>query len=271
MISASDVELVKADSFARSAEFHRELPSTNDLALQRAMCEELDTPFLVLTELQTAGRGRGSHKWWSAPGALTFSLVIDTSTSIDAPTGGAYAPRFSVTTALALHDALSDYVPPGEIRLKWPNDVYLGSRKVAGILLERSSACPNRLVVGVGINVNNSLSAAPDEIRKRATSLHDRNGVQYPLRDVLRTVLKQMARRYEMLATNTLRLAVEWQERCLLRTYPVSVTSGERIVTGVCSGIDDRGALMIHNESGVHPLISGVVRCPPCEHLDSTT
>ncbi len=257
MISASDLELVKADAFVRAVEFHRELPSTNDLALQHATHEELDTPFLVLTEYQTAGRGRGGNKWWSAPGALTFSLVLDTSISTDAPTG-ACDPRLSVTTALSLHDALSQYVPPGDVRLKWPNDVYLGSRKVAGILLEQSSACPGRLVVGVGINVNNSLSAAPDEIRQRATSLYDRNGAQYPLHDVLRTVLKQMARRYEMLAANTLRLSIQWQELCLLRTHFVSVTSGERIVTGLCSGIDDQGALLIHNDSGVHQLMSGV-------------
>ena len=153
MISDSDIELIKANSFAQAVEFHRELPSTNDLALRRAMHDELQTPFLVLAGFQTAGRGRGSNRWWSAPGALTFSLVLDTRR--ESPTG-ACAPRFSVTTALSLHDALSQYAPPGEIRLKWPNDVYLGPRKVAGILLEQSSACLNRLVVGVGINVNNS-------------------------------------------------------------------------------------------------------------------
>ena len=257
MISTSDIELVKADSFVRAVEFHRELPSTNDLALQRATHGALDTPFLVLAEFQTAGRGRGGNTWWSTPGALTFSLVLDA--RHDAPTG-ACDPRLSVTTALALHDALSGYAPPGELRLKWPNDVYLGSRKIAGILLERSSACPDRLVVGVGINVNNSLSAAPDEIRHRATSLHDRRGAPYPLGDVLRTVLKRMAQRYQMLAADTLRLAVEWRELCLLYTHAVSVTAGQRMVTGICNGIDDQGALMIHNESGVHRFLSGVVR-----------
>ena len=78
IISTNDIELIKADSIVRTVEFHRELPSTNDLALQLATLVELDTPLLVLTEFQTAGRGRGSNQWWSAPGSLTFSLVIDT-------------------------------------------------------------------------------------------------------------------------------------------------------------------------------------------------
>ncbi len=256
-ISVSDIERIKADSFVRAVEFYRELPCTNDKALELATRQDLETPVLVLAALQTAGRGRGINQWWSSSGALTFSLVLD-ATEYE-PTGTC-DPRLSVTTALALHQALSEYVSSCDIKLKWPNDVYVGSRKVAGILLERSTACPDRLVVGVGINVNNPLSAAPDGIRQRATSLHDRNGAHYPLCEVLRTVLKQIAQRYQMLAANTLRLAIEWQELCVLRTQLVSVTSGERIVTGICNGIDDQGALMIQNASGLHQLLSGVVR-----------
>lgn len=256
MISARDIEAVKDKSFVRTVEFHPELPSTNDLALQRATCEDIDTPLLVLAGLQTAGRGRGSNQWWSAAGALTFSLVLD---AREYEPTGTCDPRLSVTTALALQDALSEYVPRGELRLKWPNDLYLGSQKVAGILLERSSTCPDRLVVGVGINVNNSLSAAPDEIRQRATSLHDRDGADYPMHGVLLYVLNQIARRFQMMAASTLRLAAEWQESCLLKAQYVSVNSGERTVSGICNGIDDQGALIVQNDSGTHKLLSGVV------------
>ncbi len=257
MFSARDIEIIKDDSFVRTVEFHPELPSTNDLALQRAASDNLHTPLLVLTDFQTAGRGRGENQWWSAPGALTFSLVID-ATKYE-PTGK-FDPRLSVTTALALQDALSEYVPPGQIQLKWPNDVYLGSHKVAGILLERSSTCPNRLVVGVGINVNNALTAAPDEIRRRATSLHDTSGTHYPLCEMLRTVLRQIAHRYQSMAADTLQLAAEWWESCLLRTHFVSITSGRRTISGICNGIDDHGALLIQNDSGIHKLLSGVVQ-----------
>ncbi|MCA9419132.1 MAG: biotin--[acetyl-CoA-carboxylase] ligase, partial [Candidatus Omnitrophica bacterium] len=142
--SASDIESIKSESFVRTVESYRELASTNDLALQRATIEALDTPLLVIAERQTAGRGRGGNQWWSAPGALTFSLLIDRET-LDLRE--ASDPRLSLTTGLAVSDALVDILPIGDFQLKWPNDIYLESRKVAGILLERSSTTPNRLVV----------------------------------------------------------------------------------------------------------------------------
>lgn len=255
-LSLSDIELIKTDSFVRTVEFYHELPSTNDLALERMMIEELETPLLVLAEFQTAGRGRGGNLWWSVPGALTFSLVIDRNECelMEASDG-----RLSLTTALAIFDALREYVPRCDIRLKWPNDVYLDSQKVAGILLERSSMSPARLVVGMGINVNNSLSAAPDEVRARATSLYDATGRNYPLCDVLRRILKWLVVRFRMLAADDPRLAVEWQQYSFLHDHIVRVTSGQRLIEGVCRGIDDQGALLVQTHAGLQRLLSGIV------------
>ena len=257
IISPGDIELIKADSSVRTVEFHRELPSTNDLALNRATLEELDTPLLVLTAFQTAGRGRGSNQWWSAPGSLTFSLVIDTERYEPA---GTWGPRLSLTTALCVHDALREFVPLRNIRLKWPNDVYLGSRKVAGILLERPSARPDRLVVGIGININNSFSEAPEQIRTVATSLYDATRRHFVLRDVLRTILKHLSRRYQELAADELSLADEWRDHCMLRNRNVHVALGKRIVSGVCHSIDDQGALIIETGSNFLNLQSGTVQ-----------
>ena len=257
IISTNDIELIKADSIVRTVEFHRELPSTNDLALQLATLVELDTPLLVLTEFQTAGRGRGSNQWWSAPGSLTFSLVIDTGKY---KSKGAWDPRLSLTTALAMRDALRECVPLSDIQLKWPNDVYLGSRKVAGILLERPATRPDRLVVGTGININNSFSKAPEQIRTIATSLYDASGRHFVLRDVLRTILKHLAQRYQELAADELCLAEEWRDHCMLRNRTVHVALGERIICGVCHGIDDQGALIIEADSTLHCLQSGTIQ-----------
>ncbi len=256
VVSSSEIELIKSDTFVRTIESYRKLPSTNDLALQRATCKELDTPLLVLTEIQTAGRGRGSNQWWSSPGALTFSLLIDTKDS-ELRVGG--DPRLSLATALSVRDAFRKILTGGDIQLKWPNDVYIGSRKVAGILLERSSISPDRLAVGIGINVNNSMSAAPDEIRTRATSLHDTSGSHFPLCDVLTTILKQIAIRFRMLTAEDSWLAEEWENSCLLHNRIVQVKSGKRLIEGVCHGIDEQGALVIDTQSGLQRLVSGVV------------
>ena len=257
IISANDIEIIKADSFVRTVEFHRELPSTNDLALQRAALEELDTPLLVLTEFQTAGRGRGHNQWWSAPGSLTFSLVIDADRY---ESSGTCDPRLSLATALCMHDALHQFVPFSDIRLKWPNDVYLGSRKVAGILLERPASRSDRLVVGIGVNINNSFSEAPKQIRATGTSLYDASGTYHVPGDVLRTILKRLVLRYEELAADELRLAEEWREHCMLRNRTVHVASGKRTISGLCHGIDDQGALLIEAGSTLLRLKSGTIQ-----------
>jgi BirA family biotin operon repressor/biotin-[acetyl-CoA-carboxylase] ligase len=257
IISPNDIEIIKADSFVRTVEFHRELPSTNDLALQRAALEDLDTPLLLLTELQTAGRGRGNNQWWSAPGSLTFSLVIGT---VGYESTGAFDPRLSLATALAMHDTLQEFVPLSDIRLKWPNDVYLGSRKVAGILLERPATRSDRLVVGIGVNINNSFSEAPEQIQAIGTSLYDASGTHHVPGDVLRTILKRLVVRYKELATGELRLVEEWREHCMLRNRTVHVASGNQTISGLCHGIDDQGALIIEAGSTLHRLKSGTIQ-----------
>jgi len=257
IISPDDIEFIKANSFVRTVEFHRELPSTNDRALHLAAHEDLQTPLLVLAESQTAGRGRGSNQWWSTTGSLTFSLVI--SADEYDPTG-VFDPRLSLITALAVHDALCEYDLPREIQLKWPNDVYLGARKVAGILLERPATRPDRLVVGIGININNSSSEAPEQIAEIATSLYETSGTYYAQRDVLCMILKYLAVRYQELAASELGLAEQWHERCFLRGRSVNVASGNRMLTGICHGIDDQGALLLHTDTGLNRVLSGVVQ-----------
>lgn len=255
-VTPKEIELIRSDSFVRAVEFHPQLPSTNDLALERATLEELETPLLVLAERQTAGRGRGDNQWWSAPGALTFSLVIDRK---DCDLTFASDARLSLTTGLAVLDALRDFAARSDIRLKWPNDVYLDARKVAGILLERSSMSPDRIVVGIGVNINNTLSTAPDDVRARATSLCDASGGNHALSEILRTILKRLASRYRMLAENDPQLAVDQRAVCFLTDRTVEVDSGHRLVRGVCRGIDEDGALIVQTSSSVERVLSGVV------------
>ena len=117
---------------------------------------------------QTAGRGRGKHTWWSAEGALTFSVLLEPSTL------GIHTrswPQLSLATAVAICDALAVELRQYEVasampRIKWPNDVLIDGRKVCGILIESPAQPGVRrrcLVVGIGVNVNNSWKTAPAE------------------------------------------------------------------------------------------------------------
>lgn len=116
------------------------------------------------------------------------------------------------------------------------------------------------LVVGIGVNINNSFSEAPKQIRATGTSLYDASGTYHVPGDVLRTILKRLVLRYEELAADELRLAEEWREHCMLRNRTVHVASGKRTISGLCHGIDDQGALLIEVGSTLLRLKSGTVQ-----------
>ena len=251
--SPARLQQIRAESFVRQIEFHLQLPSTNDLALELAAGDDFDTPLLVLTERQTAGRGRGNNRWWATSGALTFSLLLDLPHSKQSVSQG---PLVSLTVGLAVCDALRELLPQYDFGLKWPNDVMLSGRKVCGILVEVS---PPRLVVGVGINVNNSIRVAPGELQAIATSLFDITGNDFDPADVLIRVLAQCQLRLKRLSDGEGGLADDWQPLCALRGRTVHLLTGTRTTVGLCDGIDSNGALILKTESGIEKVVAGVV------------
>ncbi len=254
----TDEELarIERESFVRRIDYHHVLESTNDRALLLAADPASPTPALVLTAQQTAGRGRGSRRWWSAPGALTFSVVIDT-----AAFGftSERMPLVSLAAALAVHDAVSLWHPAGPLHVKWPNDVYLNRRKVCGILLEVPAQDRTRAVIGIGLNVNNSLRQAPAELREQATSLCDALGHPLDRTDVLCAVLGRLGIRCAMLADEQTTLEEDWSRVCLLSGHVVTVQGGERRIVGRCLGINRMGHLRLATQAGEVAVPGGTV------------
>ena len=140
-------------------------PSTNDEAAALATAAGDRAPFVVITDNQTAGRGQRGNKWESAPGKnLTFSLVLF-------PDWMSASRQFelSMLVSIGIVNALRKYVDEPEwLKIKWPNDIYFGDRKLVGILIENtvSSGSIARSIIGIGINVNQSVfeSDAPNPI-----------------------------------------------------------------------------------------------------------
>ncbi len=168
-------------------------------------------------------------------------------------------PQLSLAAALSVCQALTPLVPGSEVRLKWPNDVLLGRRKVCGILVESPAPPPDRCVVGIGINVNNALSEAPAEVRQRAVSLADATGKRWDLTGVLVGVLQQLEITLADLAAGRLRLSDAARPWCVLTGKLISVAAGKQRVEGVCAGIDDDGALRVRARESEQRLFSGVV------------
>jgi BirA family biotin operon repressor/biotin-[acetyl-CoA-carboxylase] ligase len=260
------LDLIRDASFVQHVEWHDTIASTNDRGNELARNADLETPLLILAGRQTAGRGRGSNRWWSGAGSLTFTVVFDPQRDLEAarlsPVPIEFWPRVALVAGVALCDILENMLPSDPCRLKWPNDVLLAGKKVSGILVEippTSPGVPRRLVLGMGINVNNSLSAAPAEIQAVATSLCDIAGDRFDSTQLLIDWLNGFVNRLGALAAGDRKLAERWQSRCALHGKTIELQSGSRTVQGVCRGIDIDGALLLDTSTGPERLYAGVL------------
>jgi BirA family biotin operon repressor/biotin-[acetyl-CoA-carboxylase] ligase len=164
---------------------------------------------------------------------------------------------------VAVCAALEDYLPSVELGLKWPNDVHAAGRKIAGILVEIPNSpqlISRRVVIGIGLNVNNTWHGAPEELRGIGTSICDQLGGQVDSQRVLLSLLEQLEVALRQLVTGDSRLAQCWQSLCVLGGKKVEIDLGREIVNGMCRGIDTEGALVIENATGAQRLFGGVIR-----------
>ena len=259
-ISPSDLESLLSDTFLNSVDHIAQTDSTNTRAIELlASDESVATPYLVYTENQLAGRGRGANQWWSAKGSLTFSIVVDFQ---EIPFSAEQQPLLPLLTGMAILRAGQSLLPDGEfslLSLKWPNDVYLADRKLAGVLIEVPSQSSGRAVIGVGINVNNRFTEAPDELRSTGISLADHSTTQHAQIEILRTFLLCFEDLLKSFAAGDSFLN-HWPNHCLLTGKEVTLQTGSTQVTGVCQGVDAAGALLLKIGADQKRFFGGVVQ-----------
>ncbi|WP_338806335.1 bifunctional biotin--[acetyl-CoA-carboxylase] ligase/biotin operon repressor BirA [Pseudomonas chlororaphis] len=225
------------------------IDSTNAEAL-RAVERGVPAPFLVLAERQTAGRGRRGRKWVS-PFAenVYYSLVL----RIDG--GMRQLEGLSLVVGLAVMQTLREFGIAGA-GLKWPNDVLVGRKKIAGILLELvgdpADVC--HVVLGVGINVNMQKA---DEVDQQWTSMRLESGKQIDRNQLvarLSMMLKAYLERHQAQGFSSIQ--EEWEQNHLWQGNAVSLIAGVNKIDGVVMGIDQQGALRLEVD-GVEKVYSG--------------
>lgn len=212
-------------------------------------------PLLVLADRQTAGRGRQGNTWWTGAGSLAFSLLFD-----PAMLGGArrLEPRVALAAGVAIVDAVSPRLPEHRVGLHWPNDVYVGSGKLAGVLVE--VLADGRHILGIGVNSNNSAADAPPEMRSQVATLRDLSGQAHDQTQLSIDLLDCVTTRLRELWANDPRLLGSFDALCLQHDEALTLYLGERAVAGRCVGIGPDGALILDTQEGVQRFHAGTLR-----------
>ncbi len=223
----------------------RYLPSTNSTQREamRAASDGAPDGLIVVTDYQTAGRGRGDNQWWAPPGCcLLFSWLIQSSIPWER------TPWLTMAAAIAVTDGIRNAVGL-ETDVKWPNDVMYRGKKLGGILTETvaGNSGLEMAVVGVGINVN--VEALPPEIEETATSVSLALGRNVSRAAVLKEILLALDREYASILEGVSPLP-RWRARLATLGQQVEVTSGGRTISGLALDVGERGELVLRLQDG---------------------
>jgi BirA family biotin operon repressor/biotin-[acetyl-CoA-carboxylase] ligase len=211
---------------------HRLTDSTNERAKELGAAGALHGT-LVTADEQSAGRGRQGRVWTAPPrSAVLMSVVLRELDEL-----------LPLSAAVAVCEAL-----PAEARIKWPNDVWIGGRKVAGILVEGRPQ-EGWAVLGIGLNV--TTTEFPPELTEIATSLR-LSGVETDTESVLNALLVALAK---WLGAPRDAVLAAWRERDALKGERIGWSGGG----GIAAGIDDSGALLVQTGDGLVTLDAGEV------------
>ncbi|MFH1183667.1 MAG: biotin--[acetyl-CoA-carboxylase] ligase [Chloroflexota bacterium] len=235
------------------------LGSTNNEALAWASEGAADLSLVVADE-QTAGRGRSGRKWLTPPGtALALSAILRGDAAANDPSS-----RLAGLGALAVADACATLgLQP---TIKWPNDVLLGGRKVAGVLVEAqwSGDSLQASVIGMGVNVLSRSTPPAGNVRFPATSIEHALGHGLNRTDMLRAVVSALIAWRPKIDTQEFLRA--WESRLAFRGQKVTLThDGQPPLTGDLLGLEDDGSLRMMGREGVLRVQMGEVHVHPAD------
>lgn len=263
------------DGWIQSLAWFEQVDSSSNMA-KRMLAKPypaMELPALVIAEYQTSGRGRGGHNWWSPNGCLMLTLVLgpDRVRSLPQELG-----QLAMVCGVAVASSVGQFA--GATQLKWPNDVYLKDKKVAGILIEsaqravtensaidRACRTSNCWLIGIGLNIEIDWNQAPQEVRRNATCIaaYRRDNEMPGTVDkatVLVELVTQLRLQLDSWMENSLAWHSPWMEQCLLTGRLVTVALGpNKKLMGRCEGVDRLGRLMLRTETGMAEISAGQV------------
>lgn len=207
---------------------------------------------VIVADTQAKGRGRYRRSWSSGKGGLYFSIILKRQVSESSSLS-----LFTLIAALAVRSGIKKIAGISSA-IKWPNDILIGGRKVAGILVE--SLITGKVafvIIGIGINANNSL---PRELRKRGISIRQVFKKEIDNQMLLASILHSFEKYLRSWKkTDFSPLLEEYRNYCITLGTIVAVKSGGRQFRGRASGINEEGHLLIEGKDGKHEIIDGTL------------
>jgi BirA family biotin operon repressor/biotin-[acetyl-CoA-carboxylase] ligase len=237
---------LEAKLVGRELRYLQEVESTNQVA--SSLADSCPDGTVVLAEVQTRGRGRLARSWASPPGGIWMSIVLKPAL----PLSQVY--RVNMAVSLAVTRALSSLYRL-EGRIKWPNDILVGGRKISGTLLEVKAELDrlDYVIAGVGLNVNIDPAQFPAEWN--ATSVSDQLGADVDRTDLVAEILCRLEEAYLILGSRE--ILEEWRALSATAGRMVRISSAEGDLEGEAVGLGEDGSLYIKTDNGLKRVLAG--------------
>jgi BirA family biotin operon repressor/biotin-[acetyl-CoA-carboxylase] ligase len=252
-LTADDIKArLKTKRIGSEVLVFEETASTNDV-VEHLVKSGGREGLVVFAESQTRGRGRRGRPWASPRGkGLWFSVLLRPTLPPSA------ASRITVAASVAVARAIRE-VCRADVRIKWPNDLIIGDKKLAGILTELRVEGDEILlaILGIGIDVNCEQRDFPDDLARIATSLKLETGNVQDRVALAAQVLTALDECYQLALTDFEAVVDEWAKLCTTLGRQIVVTMGQRRIEGFAQALDSDGALLVRCDSGQMERVLG--------------
>ena len=247
---------IRTDVIGQQMEYFEKITSTSAVARDLTARQNPATlhGMVIAAEVQTGGIGRLGRAWVSPGGGIWTTIILKPTIPIDR------LFMLTMVGSIAVVRSVKKISGIGAL-IKWPNDIYIGKKKVGGVITELSAEGPivHYCLVGIGIDVNIPLQDLPPQLRESATSLSAELGHEVERAPLLSTLLREFELRYYQVESGEYDSVVrEWKSLSCTLEHRVRIHAGNRTFDGDAIDIDDYGALLVRKDSGaVERVIAG--------------
>jgi BirA family biotin operon repressor/biotin-[acetyl-CoA-carboxylase] ligase len=241
-----DVDMIKSHlktrRIGKKVVVYNSTASTNDVAAEYARNKNNDG-LVVLAEEQGAGRGRGGNKWVSSHGDSVLCSILLTECAVP-------SELLSLACAVATAEAIGK-CSKAEAKIKWPNDILLNGKKVAGILIESKKTGKHlAFVIGIGINCHQTRQTLPAELRKTATSIDIETGSVTDRISLIKRLITSVEEWLETAELNKNEVIERWRKFSTQLNRRIVIIYNRKRFEGNCIGIDPEKGLILQLDAG---------------------